>query len=189
MKMMSVSLAGSFLCAGLMFCVAGLATAAHAAPKKVLVVTTTLEFRHSSIPTAEKVLGELEALGKPRIEVLNKIDLLDAHEREGLESREHPHHGEVMVSARTGEGMEALLAAVDKALHSDPVIDAELCVPQRDGAALAAIDAGTVVHQRRYEGNVVRLAVSGPASLLGRLRQYRVRDDKERGTKIREETD
>ncbi len=30
-------------------------------PKKVLVVTTTLGFRHSSIPTAEKVLGELAA--------------------------------------------------------------------------------------------------------------------------------
>jgi uncharacterized protein len=29
------------------------------APKKVLVVTVTLEYRHSSIPTAEKVLSEL----------------------------------------------------------------------------------------------------------------------------------
>jgi type 1 glutamine amidotransferase len=32
---------------------------AGAAPKKVLVVTVTKGFRHSSIPTAEKVLGEL----------------------------------------------------------------------------------------------------------------------------------
>lgn len=32
---------------------------ALAAPKKVLVVTTTTGFRHSSIPTAEKVIGEL----------------------------------------------------------------------------------------------------------------------------------
>lgn len=31
----------------------------QAAPKKVLVVTTTTGFRHSSIPTAEKVLAEL----------------------------------------------------------------------------------------------------------------------------------
>ena len=31
----------------------------QAAPKKVLVVTVTKGFRHSSIPTAEKVLGEL----------------------------------------------------------------------------------------------------------------------------------
>ncbi len=126
----------------------------------------------------EKVLGELNALGKPRIEVLNKIDLLGENEREGLMTRSRPHHGEVMVSAHTGEGMDGLLVALDKALHSDPVIEAELRVPQRDGAALAAIDAGMVVHAKAYEGNLVRLAVSGPASLLGRLRQYRVRDEK-----------
>jgi len=35
------------------------ALTAVAAPKRVLVVTTTLGFRHSSIPTAEDVLGEL----------------------------------------------------------------------------------------------------------------------------------
>lgn len=38
---------------------AGVALGALAAPKKVLVVTVTKGFRHSSIPTAEKVLGEL----------------------------------------------------------------------------------------------------------------------------------
>ena len=56
----------------------------------------------------EKVLGELNALSKPRIEVLNKIDLLDAHEREGIASRsESPAAREVVVSARTGEGIDA----------------------------------------------------------------------------------
>jgi GTP-binding protein HflX len=128
----------------------------------------------------EKVLGELEVLGKPRIEVLNKIDLLGEHEREGLLARGEGHlgnGGEVAVSARTGEGMEALLAAIDRALHSDPVIEAELLVPQQEGAALAAIEAGMVVHSRQYEGNFVRLTVSGPASLLGRLREFRRREE------------
>jgi len=37
----------------------GLTAPAEAAPKRVLVVTVTLGFRHSSIPTAEKVLAEL----------------------------------------------------------------------------------------------------------------------------------
>ncbi len=36
-----------------------LVPAAQAAPKKVLVVTTTEGFVHSSIPTAEKILGEM----------------------------------------------------------------------------------------------------------------------------------
>jgi GTPase len=123
----------------------------------------------------EKVLAELESLNKPRIEVLNKIDVLGEGERAGLLERSLGG-GEVLVSARTGEGVDALLAAIDRALFSDPVIEAELSVPQREGAVLAAIDAGMVVHERHYDGNLVRLIVSGPASLLGRLRRYRVRD-------------
>jgi GTP-binding protein HflX len=128
----------------------------------------------------EKVLGELESLDKPRIEVLNKIDLLGEHERDGLLARFKNAGGvgaEVPVSAQTGEGMEALLAAIDRVLHSDPVSEAELRVPQHEGAALAAIEAGMIVYRREYEGNLVRLTVSGPASLLGRLRKFRTRDE------------
>jgi GTPase len=122
----------------------------------------------------EKVLGELDSLAKPRIEVLNKIDLLGEHEREGLLARTRTS-GEVAVSAHTGDGIEALLLALDKTLHSDPLVDAELRVPQQEGGVLAAIDAGMVVHSKEYEGNLVRLQVSGPASLVGRLRKFRVR--------------
>jgi GTP-binding protein HflX len=124
----------------------------------------------------EKVLGELDCLAKPRIEVLNKIDLLGDHEREGLLERSRIG-AETAVSARTGEGLELLLAAIDRALHSDPVIEAQLRIPQHDGAALAMIEAGMIVHTRTYEGNLVRLSVSGPASLVGRLRKYRLRED------------
>jgi len=116
----------------------------------------------------EKVLGELEVLDKPRIEVLNKIDLLEQHERQGLEGR-----GEVLVSALTGEGTGTILEAIDKALTSDRVIEAEFRVPQREGAVLAAIESGMIVRSREYEGNLVHLRVTGPASLVGRLRGYR----------------
>jgi GTPase len=124
----------------------------------------------------EKVLGELDSLAKPRIEVLNKIDLLAGEERQGMLTKALVT-GEVVVSAQTGEGIEELLKALDQALFSDPVVEAELRVPQQEGGVLAAIDAGMVVHGRKYEGNLVRLSVSGPASLMGRLRKYRVRGD------------
>ena len=130
----------------------------------------------------EKVLGELEVLAKPRIEVLNKIDLLDEEERPSLvaDARFGPketgaHGAAVALSALTGEGLDDLLGAIDSALHSDPVIDAELRIPQQEGASLAAIEAGTIIRSRQYEGNLVRLSVSGPASLLGRMRRFRVR--------------
>jgi GTPase len=170
----------------------------------------------------EKVLGELKSLSKPRIEVLNKIDLLPSEQRLALLSRvnteaesgsPHPDQGfvtrarlqpgrsmeqnkgasapavihqpwngsgskaenAVAVSALTGEGLDAILNAIDAALHSDPMIEADLRIPQHEGAALAAIDAGMIVHSRQYEGNLVHLTVSGPASLIGRMRRFRVR--------------
>jgi GTPase len=122
----------------------------------------------------EKVLGELEVLSKPTVEVLNKIDLLDAEERQRVQERAVAR-GEVAVSALTGEGIDTLFSAIDRALHSDPLIEAELRIPQHEGAVLAAIEAGMVIHSREYEGNLVRLSVSGPASLVGRMRRFRVR--------------
>ncbi len=118
----------------------------------------------------EKVLGELDALRKPRIEVLNKLDLLTPEDRLARISQ-----GALLVSARTGEGVEALLVAIDEALQSDPLLDAEMRIPQSEGSVLAMIDAGMIVHERAYEGNLVHLTVTGPASLVGRLREWRVR--------------
>lgn len=46
-------------CAGTLAILLGFTLAAAAAPKKVLVVTVTKGFRHSSIPTAERVIAEL----------------------------------------------------------------------------------------------------------------------------------
>ena len=60
MKTLDLALSGKLLLAGILIgCNFGLVAPALAAPKKVLVVTVTLGFRHSSIPTAEKVIGEL----------------------------------------------------------------------------------------------------------------------------------
>jgi GTP-binding protein HflX len=118
----------------------------------------------------ESVLGELGVLDKPRIEVLNKIDLLPPEERAAL-LQNGGKRGQAAVSAHSGEGIEALLAAIDDALTADPLVDAELTVPQADGATLAAIEAGMIIHQRSFEGDQVHLSVRGPASLVGRLRQ------------------
>lgn len=56
MKMTTLRLTASIVCTGLFL---GLVSLSGAAPKKVLVVTTTTGFRHSSIPTAETVLADL----------------------------------------------------------------------------------------------------------------------------------
>jgi GTP-binding protein HflX len=118
----------------------------------------------------EKVLGELSVQGKPVIEVMNKIDLVP---------REHHfashQQGSVAVSGLAKIGLGDLLAAIDAALVVDPLVEAKFRIPQSEGAALAALEAGSVVSGKIFEGNLVFLTARGPASLLERYRRFRER--------------
>jgi GTPase len=122
----------------------------------------------------EKVLSELDVAGKPVIEVLNKIDLLPPEDRSLLE---HSVAGKrsIAASGLAKIGLDGLLAAIDDALTADPLVEMRFRLPQSEGAALAALEAGAVVSEKRFEGNVVHLKARGPASLLDRYRRFRDR--------------
>ncbi len=117
----------------------------------------------------EKVLAELEVLDKPRIEVWNKLDLLDADRQAALAAS--GRHG-VGISALRGQGLAELLAAIDAALVADPILEQRLVVPQSAGDVLAAVGAGAVLLERSFAGDQVRLLVAAPQSLLGRYQDY-----------------
>jgi GTPase len=122
----------------------------------------------------EKVLSELDVAGKPVIEVLNKIDLLPPEDRPQLEqSGTGPRC--VAASGLAKIGLDGLLAAIDDALIGDPLVEMRFRMPQSEGAALAALEAGAVIGEKRFEGNVVHLKARGPASLLDRYRRFRIR--------------
>jgi GTP-binding protein HflX len=116
----------------------------------------------------EKVLAELGSLDKPILPVLNKMDLLPPAEQSAWAADKSV----AAVSAQTGEGIANLLELMDRALTADPIVEARFMVPQREGAVLAALDAGALILKREFSGDFVDLAVAGPASLLGRYRQY-----------------
>lgn len=113
----------------------------------------------------EKILRELEVDKKPRIEVMNKVDLLP----EGEPAKGNGVH---LVSSHAKTGLTSLLAALDKALELDPLEDREMVVAQSEGSVLAALDAGTIILDRTFHGEQTHLRVRGPASLLGRYRKY-----------------
>ncbi len=113
----------------------------------------------------EKILRDLEVDKKPRIEVMNKIDLLP-------NDNSVKSNGVLAVSAQARTGLKAILTALDKALESDPLEDREMLVAQNEGGVLAALDAGAIIVERTFEGEQTRLRVRGPASLLGKYRQY-----------------
>ncbi len=158
-----------------------LVTSFRATLEEVEKAEVLLHVRDAADPLAEehkleveKVLGELDVLAKPRIEVLNKLDLLPEHERAGLLAGSG---AAVAVSALQGTGVDRLLAAIDGALTADPVEEMTLWIPQSEGDALAALESGGTVRARSFEQrdgrDGVLLSVAAPRSLLGRWRRYR----------------
>jgi GTP-binding protein HflX len=120
----------------------------------------------------EKVLGELEVMNKPRLEVMNKLDLMTPAQRGLVEVVPQS----ICISAKTGEGVDILLRRIDDALTLDPMIEQLFLVPQSEGRVLAALGAGANIHDKRFveseQGDLVSMVVTGPASLLGRYRRY-----------------
>ena len=118
----------------------------------------------------ERVLSELDVAKTPRIEVLNKIDLL------GEDHIPMGAPGSVAVSGLKRLGLENLLAAIDTALVADPLVEMRLRIPQSEGAMLAALEAGAVLKEKRFEGNLAYVSARGPVSLLSRYKRFTERD-------------
>ncbi len=121
------------------------------------------------LQAVEALLGELGVGETPTVLALNKMDRVDAGPgRAALVAR----RAGVAVSAATGQGLEALLDAVETALPAPGAVT--LRIPHGDGAALALCYARGRVVARRDETDGVRLEVELPAAALGPLGPYRV---------------
>ena len=116
----------------------------------------------------ERVLKELEADGKPRLRVMNKIDLLPPARRDSLRDDLHNVH----VSAARGIGMSTLLDRIDQTLSEDAISRIRLRVPQKEGKTLAMLEARTRIYSRAYKDGLVELEVEAPESVVRRVREW-----------------
>src|SRR5438105_3451900 len=87
------------------------------------------------IAAVDEVLSEIGADDRPRLPVLNKVDLLDDERRRELSFR---HGDAVQVSAITGEGLDDLREAVEVRFLST-LRSMELLVPYREGGSLSEL--------------------------------------------------
>ncbi len=110
-------------------------------------------------------LGLEEGHGAPRLEVLNKIDLLSAEARAVLARQLERRSGAVAVSALTGEGLADLKHAIAGQL-SRPMDAVQLTVPLSHGADLAWLYAnGQVLSRDDDEASAHLLVQLDPADL------------------------
>ena len=120
----------------------------------------------------ESLLGELELGDRPTIVALNKVDRLAADAAfDVLVDR----FDGVAVSARTGEGMDALLDRIERALRPG-VERVSLRIPYREGTALAQCYERGRVLSRSDEVDGIVLEVELPRRLLGPLKPYQLAD-------------
>jgi len=152
-----------------------LVSAFRATLEEVQRATLLLHVADVTSPTADEqqaqvneVLRELDAQDKPRLYVMNKLDLLPETKRESLIESANTVH----VSAVKGIGIERLLQRVDELIEQDPVRQVRLQVPQSEGKALAMLDAKAVVLSRAYRDGLVDLEVQAPASVLRNVKNY-----------------
>jgi GTP-binding protein HflX len=132
------------------------------------VTDATSPIRQEQDAQVEDVLRELEAAGKPRIYVMNKIDLLGHTEREAL--RDSPQT--VHVSAMRKIGLDALLERIDDMLVEDPVQTARLRIPQSEGKVLARLESSTRICTREYRDGMVEVEAQAPQSVLRKLANF-----------------
>ena len=105
------------------------------------------------------------------LEVWNKVDLLDAQRRvETIGDARRAHPPAVPVSAVTGEGTDALLAAVAALVDEAPPVD--VYAPVGEGAAIAWLYRnGRVLERETGDDGALRLEVSLSAQALGQFEQ------------------
>ena len=167
-----------------------LVSAFRATLEEVQRATLIMQVSDASSPVSaeqdaqvESVLKELEADKKPRLRVMNKIDLLPPKQRESLldsdlrdnDLRDHDLLNKdqtIHVSAAKGIGLSTLLDRVDALLEEDRPCRVRLCIPQKEGKMLAQLQAGARIYSRQYQDGLVVLEADAPASLLRRMREW-----------------
>ncbi len=122
----------------------------------------------------EEVLEEIGAGERPRLRVLNKIDLLDPDE---LTRVRNANRDAVLVSAVTGEGIDELRDRIEEEfLRRLSAVD--LLLPYADGARLAELHgiAGELL-EREDTADGVRVSVRLPAAVAARFERFAIDRD------------
>jgi GTP-binding protein HflX len=117
----------------------------------------------------DRVIKELDAYGKQTLLVFNKIDMLP--DRELVHAYLKRFSGSVAISARTGEGVNKLVQALENALSSWR-LRSRFRIPANESALIAEIHRVGHVLELRYEGNDAVIVAHVPLDLAQKLERY-----------------
>ncbi|HXQ88722.1 MAG TPA: GTPase HflX [Solirubrobacterales bacterium] len=128
------------------------------------------ERRQVDMQAVDEVLEEIGAGDKPRLLVFNKADLLSREERAETEL-DHPEA--VLISAREGEGLDALRERIERSFE-ETLTEVELLIPYSEGGRLHELHevAGDLERTDREDGVLVHAKV--PSAEMHRFQDLAV---------------
>ena len=140
------------------------------------VVDASSEHRREQERQVDRILGELDAGGKPQILVLNKTDLLGEAEAEAAVAADGggARVAVTAVSAKTGRGIDDLLQALERQLPADPLELIRYRFGHSDGDRLNFLYDHARVLERRDVEEGVEVFAEAPESVRMRLAEFAV---------------
>jgi len=131
-----------------------------------------------------KVLAEIGAETTPQILVLNKSDRMTEADRvQDLPALTHRLLKEsarlnstqaALVSARTGDGLSALIQSIDDQLVQDPVARQRFRLPLGEGRALHLLHDRAAIVSKHYGDDYCEVVADAPQSLRDHLAEFAV---------------
>jgi GTP-binding protein HflX len=159
-----------------------LVKAFRATLEEVREASLLLHVVDASSPTAAEhsehvrsVLAEIGADSIPQIIVLNKADLAGEPDLAAAAQRLAGEGGGTPyapISALTGEGVDELLALIDKCLQQDPVSRIEYLIPHVDSALIELLHDYAAVVEREFTEQGCRIVADVPASIRRRISAF-----------------
>ena len=134
----------------------------------VLDVSHPMASEHAS--AVDEVLAELELREKPTITVLNKCDLIEEPSR--IESLTRAYQPAAAISAKTGQGIEALSARIGDQLALLLIEPTRLRIPAQRQDIVASIYRSGKVLKREEADETIQLTARLPAKLKASLSEY-----------------
>jgi GTP-binding protein HflX len=125
--------------------------------------------RREQAQAVDDVLVQLDVNKTPTIAVYNKTDLLPAGTAAGV--ADLPGHRSVPISAKTGEGLSALIQGVVEELESF-AMEVELKIPYAKAGVLSRIHDHGKVLDEVYESDGVRVSAVIPRSAARSLSRF-----------------
>ncbi len=124
----------------------------------------------AQIEAVRAVVGEVGGAGVPEVVVINKADVADPETLDRLLAAEP---GAITVSARSGDGIDALRARIERELpHPDTEI--EVLLPYTAGHLVARIHSSGEVLAETHEEDGTRIKANVEAPLAAELADYAV---------------